>query len=56
MLQPCSHHQDRMTEVIKPNDVDDTTKIYNNLKMKANILTDVIEYVDKTLIQVLWKL
>jgi len=44
--------KDRMTEVIKPNDVDDTTKIYNNLKMKANILTDVIEYVDKTLIQV----
>jgi len=44
--------KDRITEVIKPNDVDDTTKIYNNLKMKANILTDVIEYVDKTLIQV----
>jgi len=42
----------KMTEDIKAADVDLTVKIYNNLKFKSNILTDVVEYVDKTLIQV----
>ena len=46
------YYQERMTEVIKPQDVDDTNKIYNMLKMKSNCLTEIIEYVDKTLIQV----
>jgi len=44
--------QDRMTEILKPQDIEDTNKLYNNLKMKSNCLTEVIEYVDKTLIQV----
>ena len=43
---------DKLTEQLKPNDVDETNKIYNNLKMKANCLNEVIEYTDKTLIQV----
>jgi len=42
----------KLLEDIKGSDVDLTVKIYNNLKFKSNILTEVIEYVDKTLIQV----
>jgi len=44
--------KDRLLEVQKPNDSDELTKVYNNLKMKANIMTETIEWVDKTLIQV----
>jgi hypothetical protein len=44
--------KDKITEDLKPADVDMAVKIYNNLKFKSNIPTEVIEYVDKTLIQV----
>ena len=37
---------------LKPDDIECATKIYNNLKFKSNCPTEVIEYVDKTLIQV----
>jgi hypothetical protein len=44
--------KDKLTEDLKPADVEMAVKIYNNLKFKSNIPTEVIEYVDKTLIQV----
>ncbi len=44
--------KDKITEDLKPADVETAVKIYNNLKFKSNIPTEVIEYVDKTLIQV----
>jgi len=44
--------KDRLLEIQKPNDSDELTKVYNNLKMKGNIMTETIEWVDKTLIQV----
>jgi hypothetical protein len=44
--------KDKLTEDLKPADVEAAVKIYNNLKFKSNIPTEVIEYVDKTLIQV----
>ena len=44
--------KDRLVEDLKPADVDATVKIYNNLKFKSNIPHEVIEHVDKTLIQV----
>jgi hypothetical protein len=44
--------KDKLTEDLKPADVETAVKIYNNLKFKSNIPTEVIEYVDKTLIQV----
>lgn len=42
----------KLLEDLKPDDIDCSVKIYNNLKFKSNCPTDVIEYVDKTLIQV----
>merc|ERR1719477_574332 len=36
----------------KPSDVDGSVTLYNNLKFKSNIPTEIIEFVDKTLIQV----
>ena len=44
--------KDKLIEDLKPNDVDSANKLYNNLKFKSNIPTEVIEHVDKTLIQV----
>jgi len=44
--------EDKLLTDIKGSDVDLTVKLYNQLKFKSNILEDVIEYVDKTLIQV----
>ena len=37
---------------IQPSDVDLHVKVYDNLKLKANIPQDVIEYIDNKLIQV----
>ena len=37
---------------IQPADVDLHVKVYDNLKLKANIPQDVIEYIDNKLIQV----
>lgn len=37
----------------KAADVDSSVALYNNLKFKSNIPTEIIEFVDKTLIQVL---
>ena len=42
----------KLTEDLKPDDVECAVKIYNNLKFKSNCPTEVIEFVDKTLIQV----
>ena len=36
----------------KPGDIEQTVNLYNNLKFKSNIPTEVIEFVDKSLIQV----
>jgi len=36
----------------KPADIETTVNFYNNLKFKSNIPTEVIEFVDKSLIQV----
>merc|ERR1719288_526131 len=36
----------------KPADIETTVNLYNNLKFKSNIPTEVIEFVDKSLIQV----
>ena len=36
----------------KPGDIETTVNLYNNLKFKSNIPTEVIEFVDKSLIQV----
>lgn len=47
-----SEVSDKLTEEIKPADVDNSVAVYNNLKFKSNIPTEVIEYVDKSLIQV----
>jgi len=44
--------EDKLLTDIKGSDVDLTVKLYNQLKFKSNILEDVVEYVDKTLIQV----
>ena len=35
----------------KPDDIETTVNFYNNLKFKSNIPTEVIEFVDKSLIQ-----
>lgn len=43
---------ERLTEDVKPADVESSIAVYNNLKFKSNIPTEVIEYVDKSLIQV----
>jgi len=43
---------DRLTEDHKAADIDSNVKVYNNLKFKSNLLGDVVDYVDKTLIQV----
>merc|ERR1712080_34349 len=44
--------QDKLVDEYKPADVEHTVAVYNNLKFKSNIPTEVIEYVDKSLIQV----
>lgn len=44
--------KDKLGEDLKPADVEASVKTYNNLKLKSNIPLDVIEHVDKTLIQV----
>ena len=44
--------KDKLLVDLKPDDIECATKIYNNLKFKSNCPTEVIEYVDKTLIQV----
>merc|ERR1719193_1566998 len=43
---------DRLTKDHKAADIDSNVKVYNNLKFKSNLLGDVVDYVDKTLIQV----
>jgi len=42
----------KLMEDLKSADVECTVKIYNNLKFKSNCPNEVVEYVDKTLIQV----
>merc|ERR1719369_2616903 len=44
--------QDKLGEESKPVDIEHTVNVYNNLKFKSNIPTEVIEFVDKSLIQV----
>jgi len=44
--------KDKICDETKPNDIEHTVNVYNNLKFKANIPTEVIEFVDKSLIQV----
>jgi len=44
--------KDKLGEESKPNDIEHTVNVYNNLKFKSNIPTEVIEFVDKSLIQV----
>eukprot|EP00092_Neocalanus_flemingeri_P057014 GFUD01067657.1.p1 GENE.GFUD01067657.1~~GFUD01067657.1.p1 ORF type:complete len:1024 (+),score=275.10 GFUD01067657.1:138-3209(+) len=44
--------KDKLCEETKPNDIEHTVNVYNNLKFKSNIPTEVIEFVDKSLIQV----
>jgi len=43
---------EKLLEDVNAADVDVSVKVYNNLKFKSNIPTEVIEYVDKSLIQV----
>jgi len=42
----------RLVEDHKAADIDSNVRVYNNLKFKSNLLEDVVDYVDKTLIQV----
>merc|ERR1719427_581718 len=44
--------KDKICDETKPNDIEHTVNVYNNLKFKSNIPTEVIEFVDKSLIQV----
>eukprot|EP00091_Calanus_sinicus_P012383 TRINITY_DN2794_c0_g1_i4.p1 TRINITY_DN2794_c0_g1~~TRINITY_DN2794_c0_g1_i4.p1 ORF type:complete len:974 (-),score=303.85 TRINITY_DN2794_c0_g1_i4:613-3534(-) len=44
--------KDKLCDETKANDIDHTVNVYNNLKFKSNIPTEVIEFVDKSLIQV----
>jgi len=44
--------KDNICDETKPSDIDCTVNVYNNLKFKSNIPTEVIEFVDKSLIQV----
>ena len=44
--------KDKLVEDHKPADIENTINVYNNLKFKSNIPTEVIEFVDKSLIQV----
>eukprot|EP00092_Neocalanus_flemingeri_P008609 GFUD01009277.1.p1 GENE.GFUD01009277.1~~GFUD01009277.1.p1 ORF type:complete len:1024 (-),score=276.42 GFUD01009277.1:850-3921(-) len=44
--------KDKLCEETKPTDIEHTVNVYNNLKFKSNIPTEVIEFVDKSLIQV----
>ena len=41
-----------LSKPVNANDVDCFVKLYDNIKLKANIPEDVIEHIDKTLIQV----
>jgi len=50
LVNSCSSKLDG--EICQPGDVDASVKMYNNLKLKSNIPTEIIEFVDKTLIQV----
>ena len=43
--------RDLITEEHKPVDIENTVDFYNNLKFKSNIPTDIIEFVDKSMIQ-----
>merc|ERR1719348_2278407 len=43
---------EKLAEDVSAADVEVSVKVYNNLKFKSNIPTEVIEYVDKSLIQV----
>jgi len=43
--------KDKLGEDTKPADIDLSVNVYNNLKFKSNIPTEVIEFVDKSLIQ-----
>jgi len=44
--------KEHLIEDTKAADIETSVKVYNNLKFKSNLLTDVVDYVDKTLIQV----
>jgi len=44
--------QDMIDQEQKPADIEATVNLYNNLKFKSNIPSEVIEFVDKSLIQV----
>jgi len=44
--------KDKICDETKPVDIEHTVNVYNNLKFKSNIPTEVIEFVDKSLIQV----
>ena len=44
--------RDLIDQEQKPADIEATVNLYNNLKFKSNIPSEVIEYVDKSLIQV----
>jgi len=44
--------KDKICDETKPVDIELTVNVYNNLKFKSNIPTEVIEFVDKSLIQV----
>jgi len=44
--------KDKLCEETKPADIENSVNVYNNLKFKSNIPTEVIEFVDKSLIQV----
>merc|ERR1719153_1761993 len=44
--------KDKICDETKPVDIELTVNVYNNLKFKSNIPTKVIEFVDKSLIQV----
>jgi len=44
--------KDKLCDETKNSDIDCTVNVYNNLKFKSNIPTEVIEFVDKSLIQV----
>jgi len=50
LVNSCSSKLDG--EICQPADVDASVNMYNNLKLKSNIPTEIIDFVDKTLIQV----
>ena len=50
VLEPVAEQE--LSKTFNEKDVDIFVKLYDNLKLKANIPEDVIEHIDKTLIQV----